>query len=129
MGATDVKAIEFLSSLKNTQIKISYNTQNSRLHAKAYLFLRNTGFHTGYIGSSNISHAALTSGLEWNLKITTQEISHIIRKFENTFETYWEDNEFELFDREKDFPRLSHALKQQKNKDHGSATIFSRKKY
>jgi superfamily II DNA or RNA helicase/uncharacterized protein (UPF0128 family) len=124
MGATDVKAIEFLSSLKNTQIKVSYNTQNARLHAKAYLFLRNTGYHTGYIGSSNISHAALTSGLEWNLKITTQEISHIIKKFESTFETYWEDNEFELFDKEKDFPKLSTALKQQKNKDNISAINF-----
>lgn len=124
MGATDVKAIEFLSSLKNTQIKISYNTQNARLHAKAYLFLRNTGFHTGYIGSSNISHAALTSGLEWNLKITTQEISHIIKKFESTFETYWEDNEFELFDKEKDYYRLSNALKQQKSKDAVALTNF-----
>lgn len=124
MGATDVKAIEFLSSLKNTQIKISYNTQNARLHAKAYLFLRNTGFHTGYIGSSNISHAALTSGLEWNLKITTQEISHIIKKFESTFDTYWEDTEFELFDKEKDFPKLSSALKQQKAKEHVNSTNF-----
>lgn len=124
MGATDVKAIEFLSRLKNTQVKISYNTQNARLHAKAYLFLRNTGFHTGYIGSSNISHAALTSGLEWNLKITTQEISHIIKKFESTFETYWEDNEFEFFDETKDIPRLSQALKQQKNKDAVNAINF-----
>ncbi|MFT7859717.1 MAG: DUF3427 domain-containing protein [Sulfurimonas sp.] len=97
MGATDLKAVEFLASLPNTQIKVSYNTANERLHAKSYLFFRNTGFHTGYIGSSNISRSALTSGLEWNLKVTTAEISHIINKFEKTFETYWEDKEFELF--------------------------------
>jgi superfamily II DNA or RNA helicase len=116
MGATDKKAIEFLSSLRNTQIKISYNTQNERLHAKAYLFLRNSGFNTGYIGSSNISHSALTSGLEWNIKVTAQEIPHIIQKFESTFESYWEDNEFELFDINKDLEKFENALKQQRHR-------------
>ncbi|GIT98158.1 DEAD/DEAH box helicase [Sulfurovum sp. TSL1] len=110
MGATDLKAVEFLASLPNTEIKVSYNTANERLHAKSYLFFRNTGFHTGYIGSSNISKSALTSGLEWNLKVTTVEISHIIKKFEKTFETYWEDKEFELFTGEQK-EKLQLALK------------------
>ncbi len=98
MGATDAKAVEFLAALPNTEVKLSYNTNRERLHAKSYLFLRNTGFHTGYIGSSNLSHSALTSGLEWNLKITSQEIPHIIQKSLNTFETYWASKEFEVFD-------------------------------
>lgn len=98
MGATDAKAVEFIASLPNTEIKLSYNTQRERLHAKSYLFLRNTGFNTGYIGSSNLSHSALTSGLEWNLKITSQEIPHIIEKSLSTFETYWQSNDFEPFD-------------------------------
>ncbi len=100
MGATDAKAVEFLATLPNTEIKLSYNTQRERLHAKSYLFIRNTGFDTGYIGSSNLSQSALTSGLEWNLKITSQEIPHIIKKSLSTFETYWASNDFEVFDGE-----------------------------
>lgn len=98
MGATDAKAVEYLASLPNTEVKLSYNTDRERLHAKSYLFLRNTGFHTGYIGSSNLSRSALTNGLEWNLKITAQEIPHIIQKSLSTFETYWASNDFEVFD-------------------------------
>ncbi len=113
MGATDAKAVEFLAALPNTEVKLSYNTQRERLHAKSYLFLRNTGFHTGYIGSSNLSHSALTSGLEWNLKITSQEIPHIIQKSLNTFETYWASKEFEVFDGSPDSKtRLKQALQQ-----------------
>ncbi len=98
MGASDYKAIQLLSKLENTEVKISYNTGNERLHAKAYFFFRNTGFHTGYIGSSNFSRSALTDGLEWNIKITTNEVSHIIDKFQKTFDTYWQSDDFEIFD-------------------------------
>ena len=125
MGATDYKAIELLSSLENTEVKVSYNTGNERLHAKAYLFQRNTGFHTGYIGSSNFSRSALTDGLEWNLKITTKEISHIIDKFKKTFETYWLNSEFEIFDKNKHSEKLVIALKEGRfSKDYSITTSF-----
>lgn len=113
MGATDSRAIEYLSGLRNTEIKVSYNSEHERLHAKSYLFLRNTGFHTGYIGSSNLSRSALTNGLEWNVKLTTKEVGHIIDKFKKTFDTYWEDEEFEEFNIEKDRQKLKRALRQQ----------------
>ncbi len=131
MGATEYKAIEFLSQLPNAQIKISYNTAHERLHAKAYLFYRNTGFHTGYIGSSNFSRSALTDGLEWNLKITTKEVSHIIDKFQKTFDSYWENNDFELFDGKIHQERLNTALKQAKiTKDYTQpVTYFDVKPY
>lgn len=112
MGASDYKAIQLLSKLPNTEVKISYNSGNERLHAKAYLFKRSTGFHTGYIGSSNFSRTALTDGLEWNLKITTSEVSHIIDKFQKTFDSYWQSEDFELFDDAIHKDKLINSLKQ-----------------
>lgn len=112
IGATDSKAVEFLASLENTEVKVSYNTGNERLHAKAYLFQRNTGFHTAYIGSSNFSRSALTDGLEWNLKVTTKEVGHIIDKFRKTFEAYWQNSDFEVFDKNIHSDKLVEALKQ-----------------
>jgi len=131
MGATDYKAIQLLSSLSNTEVKISYNTGNERLHAKAYLFYRNTGFHTGYIGSSNFSRTALTDGLEWNLKITTKEVSHIIDKFQKTFDAYWENNEFELFNDDIHSEKLITSLKTGKmpQKSFNNLTFFDLKPY
>lgn len=122
MGATDAKAVEELGKLQNTEIKVSYNTKNERLHAKAYLFYRKTGFHTGYIGSSNFSRSALTDGLEWNVKITTQEIPHIIDKFQKTFESYWNNPEFKDFDSSK-VEDLRVALKENKNERRTEETL------
>lgn len=119
MGATDAKAINELSKLPNTEVKVSYNNSNERLHAKAYLFFRNSGFHTGYIGSSNFSRSALTDGLEWNVKVTTKEIPHIIDKFQKTFESYWNNPEFELYDESK-LQLLDDALQ---NNKMGKATL------
>ena len=110
MGASDYRAIQLLANLPNTEVKISYNTGSERLHAKAYLFKRNTGFHTAYIGSSNFSRSALTDGLEWNLKITTREVSHIIDKFQKTFDSYWQSDDFELYNDAEHSKRLINAL-------------------
>lgn len=109
MQATEYKAIKKLSELPNTEVKISYNIDTTRLHAKAYIFYRNSGFHTAYIGSSNISKAALSDGLEWNIKATQAELPHIIAQVRNTFDTYWEEEVFESY-AEEDAQRLQTAL-------------------
>ena len=131
MGASDYKAIQLLSKLKNTEVKISYNTGNERLHAKAYLFYRNTGFHTGYIGSSNFSRSALTDGLEWNLKVTTKEVGHIIDKFQKTFDAYWESSDFECFDDAVHREKLIKSLQKgtRSTLDIGASAFFDLKPY
>lgn len=119
MEATDYKAIDELSKLPNTEIKISYDVERTRLHAKAYFFRRETGFSTAYIGSSNLSNPALTAGLEWNMKVTEKDSFDIIRKFEATFDSYWNDNEFKSFNpnEEMDKDQLRHALSKNKKQD------------
>ena len=96
--ATDYKAIMTLAELPNTIVKINYETNHARMHAKSYLFKRDTGFSTAYIGSSNLSNPALTGGLEWNVKVTEKESFDIVKKFSVSFESYWNDDTFETFD-------------------------------
>lgn len=96
-GVTDAKAVERLASLPNTEIRISYNTQIERLHAKSYIFERKSGFSTAYIGSSNLSKSAQTDGLEWNIRVTNVENPHIIDAALATFNIYWNSHNFEDF--------------------------------
>ena len=96
-GATQAKAIEQLAELPNTEIRISYNTDIERLHAKSYIFVRNSGMNTAYIGSSNLSKSAQTEGLEWNMRVTSVENPHIIKTALATFEMYWNSPNFEDF--------------------------------
>ena len=96
-AATESKAIQQLSELPNTEIHISYNTEIERLHAKSYIFLRNSGMHTAYIGSSNLSKSAQTEGLEWNIRVRNVENPHIIKNALATFDLYWNSPNFEDF--------------------------------
>lgn len=97
MGATDRKAIDRLVEKYGAEVKISYQGDSTRLHAKAWLFHRNTGMSTGYVGSSNLSSAALTDGLEWNVRISNPITPGLIRQFEGLFESYWKSGDFTLY--------------------------------
>ena len=109
MGASDPPALEWLAKQSNIDVRLSYDTAGTRLHAKAYHFWRNSGFSTGYIGSANLSHAAMTQGLEWTVKVTAQDMLHILDRFAAEFAAYWESPEFEPFS-PADFGRFRAAI-------------------
>src|SRR5690606_22629966 len=101
MGATERRALDELTAM-GAEVRICYEEKSTRLHAKAWLLNRNTGFSTAYIGSSNLSHSALMDGMEWNVRLSQIETPAVLEKFRATFEEYWEDPLFEPYDPEKD---------------------------
>jgi len=120
MGATDPRAVEALRELPNTEVRVSYDTTRTRLHAKAYLIHRNTGFGSAYVGSANLSRAALSEGLEWTSKLSQYELPHLWERVAGTFESYWNDKEFEAFTSES-LPRLREAIERERGGLDGNA--------
>lgn len=99
MSATERRALDELVRM-GAQLKVSYDTQRTRLHAKAWLFYRASGFSTAAIGSSNLSHAAMLDGVEWNVRVSQVDNAPILEKFHVTFEQYWDDPVFQPYDPE-----------------------------
>ncbi len=110
MGATERAALDRLVRDLGAQVKIQYDSQRTRLHAKAWLFRRNTGFDTAYVGSSNLSRAAMLDGVEWNVRVSGVSTPALLEKFRATFESYWNDATFETYDPDEDGDRLDDAL-------------------
>ena len=92
------------------QVRVNYETRSTRLHAKAWLFRRHSGFSTAYVGSSNLSRAALLDGLEWNVRLAAHHTPELLTKFEASFDTYWQDPAFVPYDPDLDAERLDDVL-------------------
>ncbi|MET7882323.1 DUF3427 domain-containing protein [Streptomyces avermitilis] len=112
IGATDRHALDRLVRDFGAEVKVNYEIRSTRLHAKAWLFRRNSGFDTAYVGSSNLSKAALLDGLEWNVRLSSVATPAVLNKFEATFDAYWNDSAFEAYNPDADGERLDQALSQ-----------------
>ncbi|QDB79591.1 DUF3427 domain-containing protein [Georgenia wutianyii] len=110
VGATERRALDRLVNDFGAQVKVQYEIARTRLHAKSWMFRRSTGFDTAYVGSSNLSTAALLDGVEWNVRLSAVATPALLHKFDATFETYWNDPSYIDYDPDRDGDRLDAAL-------------------
>lgn len=85
LGITQPSALYLIKHKLGEQVDLRfYNEKNRSFHPKSYMF-HYKDYSTIYIGSSNISKSALTSGIEWNYRFSSKTDSHNYEKFYNTF--------------------------------------------
>ena len=96
-GTTEAKALDMLADL-GAEVRVSYDLSTTRLHAKAWLFRRNTAFSTAYVGSSNLTHSAQIAGVEWNVRVSGARNPDVIEKVRGVFESYWQGGDFVPYD-------------------------------
>ena len=123
IGATDRKALDYFVRALNAEVRVNYDAQSTHLHAKAWMFHRESGYTTAYVGSSNMSRAALVDGLEWNVRLSRNATPTLLDKFASTFDTYWDDAAFASYHPDRDAEYLDALLA--KNSGRSTAGIFS----
>ena len=92
LGITQPSALYLLKHKLKDRVDIRfYNEKNRSFHPKAYIF-HYSEFSDIYIGSSNISRSALTSGIEWNYRFSSKNDFKNYEKFYKTFEDLFENH-------------------------------------
>ena len=126
MGATDKSALDLLVRELGVSVKVDLEAKRARLHAKAWLISRDSGHSTAFIGSSNMSDAALTTGAEWNVRLSEEHSPVLLDKFAVAFQTYWESPDYSEYDPDEDGSLLEEALaRADVRKSDGAYTFLS----
>lgn len=112
MGATERRALDEIAAL-GAEVRVSFDVEHTRLHAKAWFFHRESGHSTAYVGSSNLSRAAMLDGLEWNVRLSRTDNAPILEKFGRVFDQYWSDETFEPYDPARDGDRFDETVRRQ----------------
>ncbi len=125
LGVSEAKAVDALVNC-GAEVKVIYESsmQKTSLHAKSWIFHRNSEFTTATVGSSNLSHRALVDGLEWNVRLGAKDSPHLIEELKIVFQKLWEDSSSQSYNPKDDRERLSTSLAQQSGSDDSSITIF-----
>lgn len=125
IGGTERKALDRLVREFGADVRVQYDAARTRLHAKAWIFHRNTGYDTAYVGSSNLTTSAMLEGVEWNVRLSNTATPALMQNFRATFDSYWNSNDFERYDPDRDADRLDQALAQARGGKRGDRVTIS----
>lgn len=100
LGITQPSALYLIKHKLGDQVDLRfYNEKNRSFHPKSYMF-HYKDYSELYIGSSNISKSALTSGIEWNYRFSNKTDPINYEKFYNTFVDLFENHSIVIDDEE-----------------------------
>ncbi len=95
LGVTDPEALDLLSSLgekregKGIEIRCFLSAPSGEVfrgyHPKAYLFERENGRRIAFVGSSNLSNAALSESVEWNVFLRETDLADPVDQLSQEF--------------------------------------------
>jgi superfamily II DNA or RNA helicase/HKD family nuclease len=125
IGGTERRALDRLVREFGADVRVQYDAARTRLHAKAWIFHRNTGYDTAYVGSSNLTTSAMLEGVEWNVRLSNAATPALMQKFRATFDSYWNSDDFETYDPDRDGERLDQALAEARGGRRGDRVTIS----
>ena len=100
LGITQPSALFLLKKELGDKVELRfYNDKNRSFHPKSYIF-HYENLSEIYIGSSNISRSALTSGIEWNYRFNNSQDSQNFKLFYETFEDLFKNHSYVIDDAE-----------------------------
>ena len=100
LGITQPSALYLIKRKLGDRVDLRFYCEKGRsFHPKSYIF-HYTDYSELYIGSSNISRSALTSGIEWNYRFSSQKDPENYKEFFRTFEDLFVNHSIIIDDKE-----------------------------
>lgn len=90
--------IKIIKKYPNIKVKVENNLEkrSERIHIKAAIFRRKSGFSSAIIGSSNLTNKGFTSGREWNIKINEFDNKQLYQNIISQYYKLWNENLVDL---------------------------------
>lgn len=101
--------VKIIKKYPNIKVKVENNLEkrSERIHIKAAIFRRNSGFSSAIIGSSNLTQKGLASGREWNIKINEFDNAQLYQNILHQYYKLWNENLVDLSDEQQRLQLMS----------------------